>query len=94
MSRRLVAKGAGVDREWRHLGPRVLVGCASLVLWALLCEACGLGTYEDTGSPEPGQSWPWVCPETGMPAPEAGCGPKDSSPDEGCERGKGDGRCE
>jgi hypothetical protein len=37
--------------------------------------ACGIGPYGDTGSPEPGPWWPWVCPDGGTPAPDAGCLP-------------------
>lgn len=46
-----------------------------LTLCAAMLSACGMGTYGDTGSPEPGPSWPWVCPDGGVPEGDAGCLP-------------------
>ena len=53
-----------------------------LMLVVGLASGCGLGTYDDNGSPFPGQWWPWVCPD-GSPAPDAGC-PDAACPDGGC----------
>jgi hypothetical protein len=37
-------------------------------------SACGLGTYDDTGSAMPGSSWwSWMCPDGGQSNDEAGC---------------------
>jgi hypothetical protein len=55
--------------------------------------ATGCTLYDDTGTPDPGVYWSWVCPETGDPAPEAGCGPRDASREEACADGKVDGAC-
>jgi hypothetical protein len=44
-------------------------------LCATTLAACGIGTYGDTGTPEPGQWWPWVCPDASTPAADAGCLP-------------------
>lgn len=56
----------------------------TVLLWPLLAvlglAGCDLST--DTGSAEPGNVWPWVCPD-GAPAPDAGCLPIPSGPDAG-----------
>jgi hypothetical protein len=62
-----------------------------LVSALLLLAACGIGTYRDTGSPEPGAWWPWVCPDSGNVAPEGGCEPPDAG--EGCSDAEGDAAC-
>jgi hypothetical protein len=53
----------------------------------IACVACGIGTYADTGSPTPGPWWPWVCPDGGEPAPDAGCKPADARPVDACGEG-------
>jgi len=57
---------------------------AALALGLATTLACGIGTYADTGSPTPGPWWPWVCPDGGGPAPDAGCEPPDASPVDAC----------
>jgi hypothetical protein len=40
---------------------------------ALLICGCSFGLYEDTGSVDPGQWWPWVCSDGGTPNADSGC---------------------
>ncbi len=60
--------------------------------------ACGIGLYDDTGSPEPGQWWPWVCADGGEPDGEGGCEPaapaSDARAHDACADGGADGPCE
>ncbi|MHB1845124.1 MAG: hypothetical protein ACYCWW_09855 [Deltaproteobacteria bacterium] len=62
-----------------------------VLLLALLSPACGGGVYDDSGQPYPGQWWPWVCPDGGYPAPDAGCLP--ACPTGGIGDGGVDGGC-
>jgi hypothetical protein len=55
--------------------PRDTMRAFVLSLCLTMIAACGIGTYGDTGSPAPGQWWPWVCPDGGAPAGDAGCLP-------------------
>lgn len=67
-------------RGGARLGRRMV--CARWVLPLVLGLAiatpsigCGFGTYDDTGSAEPGAVWPWICPDGGSPNDDAGCLP-------------------
>jgi hypothetical protein len=51
---------------------RTLVAAAA---FGACLAACSFGLYSDDGSASPGQWWPWVCPDGGDAAPEAGCDP-------------------
>jgi hypothetical protein len=70
---------------------RVLLLCLGAAC-VTSAAACGFGTYADTGSPEPGTWWPWVCPDSGDLAPEAGCLPPEAGSD-ACADGSGDEGC-
>ena len=39
----------------------------------LLLLGCSFGLYHDDGSVDPGQWWPWVCPDAGTPNADSGC---------------------
>jgi len=67
----LVSDAPAVARET----PRARMRTFVLSLCMTTLAACGIGTYGDTGSPEPGQWWPWVCSDGGTPAADAGCLP-------------------
>ncbi len=58
----------------RHGRARLVLASAAF-LSACTGAACGFGVYDDTGSPEPTDWWPWVCPDGGAPAPDGGCLP-------------------
>jgi hypothetical protein len=40
---------------------------APAVLASALVAACGLGTYDDSGQPQPQNEYAWVCPDGGSP---------------------------
>jgi hypothetical protein len=44
-----------------------------MALCLCAAAACGFGTYDDSGRPDPGQWWPWVCPDGAPPTTDAGC---------------------
>ena len=47
----------------------------AVALLAAGIAACGFGTYDDKGGAQPGQWWPWVCAEGGIPSADGGCLP-------------------
>ena len=62
-----------------------------IALAVVLLSGCGFGLYDDNGGTDPGQWWPWICPDGGDAAPEAGClpprctdGGADARRDAGC----------
>ena len=59
----------------RRLPTLFLVVVLVASAFATCFMGCGFGTYVDTGSAEPGQWWPWVCPDGGAPSPDGGCPP-------------------
>jgi hypothetical protein len=54
--------------------------------------ACSRGLDDDTGVPEPGPWWPFVCPDGGDVDAEGGC-PLPPCPDSGSD-GEANGGCE
>jgi hypothetical protein len=67
----------------------------SLTWVALAATACSFGLYDDSGRADPGQWYPWVCPDGGDAlAPDSGCEPRPCA-DAAVEGGKDgkDGGC-
>jgi hypothetical protein len=47
----------------------------SAALFGTWVAGCGLGLYDDSGSPAPGIWWTFVCPDGGDVDAEGGCEP-------------------